>query len=151
MGVVIGERAECVSEDNAMKYVAGYTLSLDMTDGVAQTNAMKKGLSWTIAKGFDHSCPVGDFIDKSLIPDPQNVDLWLKVNGTMKQKDNTSNMIFSVAYLVHWLSHRFTLERGDQILTGTPGGIGPVTSGDVIQCGLNDVTMTFKVKHRSSL
>ena len=146
LGVVIGETTKCVSESDAMKYVAGYTLALDMTDRVAQTEAKKKGLSWAIAKGFDNSCPIGDFIDKSLIPDPQKVDLWLKVNGEMKQEGNTSNMMFSVAYLVHWLSHRFTLERGDLILTGTPEGVGPVTSGDVIQCGLNDVTMTFKVE-----
>ncbi len=105
------------------------------------------GLPWSIAKGFDTSCPVGCFIPKDKIPDPQNTELWLKVNGVVKQQGNTSDMIFSVPYLISLISEHFSLEPGDLVLTGTPEGVGPVKSGDVIECGIPNVTeMSFNVK-----
>ena len=105
------------------------------------------GLPWSVAKGFDTSCPVSDFIPLEKIQDPQNVDLWLKVNGEMKQNSNTKNMIFSIPYLLSWISFRFKLQPGDVILTGTPEGVGPVKEGDQIECGLADIVrMTFNVE-----
>ena len=147
LGVVIGETAKSVSKHDAMNFVAGYTLALDMTNMMGLKRAATDGLPWSLAKGFDTSCPVSDFVDKTTIKDPQQLHLWLKVNGENKQDSNTSDMIFSVPFLISWISKRFTLERGDVILTGTPAGIGPVVAGDTIECGLGDIiSMKYNVK-----
>ena len=148
LGLVIGTGTEGrnIPESAALSHIGGYVLALDMTDRVLQMKLKSTGLPWVLAKGFDTSCPVSDFIVKDKIPDPQAVDLWLKVNGKMRQEGNTKNMIFSIAFLVSWLSRHFTLERGDVILTGTPSGVGPVKVGDVIECGLGTVAkMSFPV------
>ncbi len=86
-----------------------------------------------MAKCFDTSCPVSNFISKDSIKDPQNVDLVCKVNGNVRQNDNTSKMITSIPDLIAYISNYFTLEEGDLILTGTPAGVGPVIKGDVIE------------------
>lgn len=149
LGVVIGTRGSCIKESDALSYIGGYTLALDMTDRIAQGKAKKAGLPWSVAKGFDTACPVSAFIPKEKIADPQNVDLWLKVNGDVRQKANTSEMIFTIPFLISWISEHFTLEPGDLILTGTPSGVGPVKAGDRIECGLGDiVTMSFSVESK---
>ena len=147
LGVVIGSRCSSVTESNIPDHIGGYFLALDMTDRNRQKSAQTKGLPWTVAKGFDTACPVSDFIPKDRIPDPQNVDLWLKVNGNLRQSGNTKLMIFPVKKLISWISERITLEEGDVILTGTPEGVGPVRSGDIIECGLGDITkMKYSIK-----
>ena len=147
---MIGEAGADIPESRAMDHIAGYVVALDMTDRVKQTQLKKKGLPWSLAKGFDTSCPVSDFIAKEKIPDVNNVNLWLKVNGETRQNGNTKDMVFSVPFLVSFVSHYFTLEQGDLILTGTPDGVGAVRPGDKIECGLTDiVTMKFDVEARS--
>lgn len=147
LGVVIGKAGKSISESQAMCHVGGYCLALDMTDRTLQSQLKSKGLPWALAKGFDTSCPVSDFIAAEKLTDPHNVKLWLKVNNEMRQEGNTKDMIFSIPFLVSWVSEYFTLEPGDLLLTGTPEGVGPVQSGDIITCGLQDTTeMTFKVK-----
>ncbi|CAF5097681.1 unnamed protein product, partial [Rotaria magnacalcarata] len=84
------------------------------------------------------SCPCGDFIDKSKINLSSSVNLWLSVNGKMRQNGHTRDMIFSVPDLVAYISKYITLEHGDLILTGTPAGVGPVKRGDQIEAGIND-------------
>jgi len=149
LGVVIGSTACCVSETAAVDHIGGYALALDMTDREAQSRAKKSCLPWTLAKAFDTSCPVSHFIEKTLIADPQNVGLWLNVNGINRQRGSTADMIFSIPYLISWISHRMTLEPGDLILTGTPHGVGAVCAGDHIDCGIADlVTMAFDVESR---
>jgi acylpyruvate hydrolase len=147
LGIVIGKAGNSIEESRVIEeYVGGYVLALDMTDREAQGKAKKAGLPWTLAKGFDTACPVSQFIDKSLIPDPQKVGLWLKVNGTTKQQGNTADMIFTIPHLISWISGFITLEPGDLILTGTPPGVGPVKPGDIIECGLdNIIAMSFGV------
>jgi len=149
LGVVIGSTACCVSDAAAVDHIGGYALALDMTDRDAQSRAKKSGLPWTLGKGFDTSCPVSQFIEKSSIADPHNVDLWLNVNGVTRQRDSTCLMIFSIPYLISWISHHMTLEPGDLILTGTPAGVGAVYAGDHIDCGIADLlTMAFDVESR---
>ncbi|XP_046362356.1 acylpyruvase FAHD1, mitochondrial-like [Haliotis rufescens] len=149
LGVVIGEKACDVAEPDAMKHVGGYVLALDMTARDFQDEAKKKGQPWTMAKGFDTSCPVGEFIEKSKIPDPSNVQLWLKVNSDKRQDGNTKDMIFNVPYLISYVSQYFTLEPGDLLLTGTPSGVGPVVEGDVMEAGIGDIsTIKFSVERR---
>ncbi|XP_070539811.1 oxaloacetate tautomerase FAHD1, mitochondrial-like [Ptychodera flava] len=146
LGVVIGKTGSNIPESSAMQHVGGYTLALDMTARDVQDQLKKKGLPWTLAKGFDTACPIGPFVPLEKIPDPQNVGIWLKVNDIMKQNGNTKDMIFRIPFLIKFVSQFMTLDVGDVILTGTPSGVGPVTAGDVITCGLTDiVSMSFNV------
>lgn len=116
--------------------MAGYALCLDMTAMDFQRKAKQAGQPWSVAKGFDTACPVGQFIHKDQIEDTANARLWLKVDGVIKQDSSTSDMIFSVPHVISYLSRYFTLERGDLVLTGSPAGAGPVSRGQKIETGL---------------
>ncbi|XP_786493.3 acylpyruvase FAHD1, mitochondrial [Strongylocentrotus purpuratus] len=138
LGIVIGKSGSNILESSAMEHVGGYTLALDMTERKLQSDLKSKGHPWSLAKGFDTSCPVGGFLDASRIDNVDDVRLWLKVNGETKQDGNTKDMIFRVPTLLSFISQYMTLEVGDLVLTGTPSGVGPVRSKDVIVAGLND-------------
>jgi len=149
LGIVIGEKGSDIAQSKAMDHVAGYILALDMTARDFQNIAKKEGSPWEMAKSFDTSCPVSPFIPKSSIPDPQNVELWCKVNGALKQRGNTKDMIFTIPYLISYISQYFRLEPYDVILTGTPAGVSAVKAGDSIEGGLGDVVQfNFDVKQR---
>lgn len=146
LGVVISKTGASIAESNAMDYVGGYALALDMTARDLQNKAKKLGQPWTLAKGFDTALPVSRFISKTEIPQPDNVHLWLKVDGELKQDGNTRDMIFTIPYLISYISQSMTLEEGDFILTGTPEGVSVVKPGQTIACGLGDkIDMTFPV------
>jgi acylpyruvate hydrolase len=115
---------------------AGYVLAIDMTARNVQDEAKKKGLPWSIAKGFDTFLPISNFIAKHRIPDPQKAHLWLSVNNEMKQSDNTELMLFRIPRQLSDISRVMTLEKGDIVLTGTPKGVGPVKTGDIMRAGL---------------
>lgn len=147
LGVLLGRRGDAVPEAEAMDYVAGYALCLDMTARDVQEECKKKGLPWTLAKSFRSSCPVSAFVPKENIPDPHALRLWLKVNGELRQEGKTSSMIFSIPYIISYASKIITLEEGDLILTGTPKGVGPVKENDEIEAGIDGVvSMRFKVE-----
>lgn len=147
LGVLIGRRARAVPEAAAMDYVAGYALCLDMTARDVQNECKKKGLPWTLAKSFTSSCPVSAFVPKERIPDPHALKLWLKVNGKLRQEGETSSMIFSIPYIISYISKIITLEEGDLILTGTPKGVGSVKENDEMEAGIDGVvSMKFKVE-----
>lgn len=146
LGVVISKTGVSIPESNAMDYVGGYALALDMTARDLQNKAKKLGQPWTLAKGFDTALPVSRFVSKTEIPEPDNVHIWLKVDGELKQDGNTRDMIFTIPYLISFISQSMTLEEGDLILTGTPEGVSEVKPGQTIACGLGDkVDMTFPV------
>ncbi|XP_014668546.1 PREDICTED: acylpyruvase FAHD1, mitochondrial-like [Priapulus caudatus] len=148
LGVVIGKTGKNIHPGRAMNHVGGYVLALDMTARDLQAKAKKKGHPWLIAKGFDTSCPVSEFIPLKMIPDPNSVQLWLKVNGATRQDGTTADMIFGIAELLSYISTYFTLEEGDLVLTGTPSGVGEVVEGDVITCGLGNLAeMSFSVEN----
>ena len=107
-----------------------------MTGRNVQEEAKKRGLPWSIAKGFDTFLPVSNVIPKSRIPDPHNAFLWLNVNDQVKQADNTELMLFQIPRQLSDISRVVTLEKGDIVLTGTPKGVGPVVTGDVMTAGL---------------
>ena len=135
-----------IAESNAMDHVGGYALVLDMTARDLQDEAKKLGWPWIIAKGFDTALPVSEFIPRAEIPDPNNIHLWLKVDGEMKQDGNTQDFIFKIPQLINYISLNMTLEEGDLILTGTPKGVSAVKPGQTIVCGLADkIEMTFPV------
>ncbi|XP_027625749.1 LOW QUALITY PROTEIN: acylpyruvase FAHD1, mitochondrial-like [Tupaia chinensis] len=146
LAVVMGKLGRAVPEAEAMDYVAGY-LCLNMTARDVQDECKKKGLTWTLAKSFTGSCPISAFVPKERGPDPHQLKLWLKVNGKLRQEGDTSSMIFSIPYIISYISKIMTVEEGDTILTGTPKGVGPVKENDEIKAGIHGVvSMRFKVE-----
>ncbi|GES73062.1 putative mitochondrion protein [Rhizophagus clarus] len=137
LGVIIGKDGRDIRESEAMDYVEGYALGIDMTARNLQEVAKKKGLPWSAAKGFDTFTPIGEFIPKSEIKDPHDVNIWLKLNEEMKQNGTTKDMVFKIPTLIEHVSSIMKLERGDLILTGTPSGVGAIHPGQVITAGLN--------------
>ncbi|EME44280.1 hypothetical protein DOTSEDRAFT_129926 [Dothistroma septosporum NZE10] len=139
LGLVIGKTVRDLDENDTegwMDAIESYILTIDMTGRNVQEEAKKRGLPWSIAKGFDTFLPVAGPVQKALIKDPHNVELWLSVNGQMKQNDNTELMLFRIGRQVSDISKVMTLEKGDIVLTGTPKGVGTVVTGDVIEAGL---------------
>ena len=122
LGVVIGSRAKYVTQDQALEHVAGYCLVNDVSERSFQS---ERGGQWTKGKSHDTFGPIGPWLVTSdEIADPQNLGLWLDVDGVRRQTGNTKTMIFSVAHLVSYISQFMTLEPGDVIATGTPPGVG---------------------------
>jgi 2-keto-4-pentenoate hydratase/2-oxohepta-3-ene-1,7-dioic acid hydratase in catechol pathway len=122
LGVVIGKRAKYVGEAEALEHVAGYCTVHDVSERHFQKD---RGGQWTKGKSCDTFGPIGPWlVTKDEVPDPQNLRLWLEVDGDRRQDGSTANMIFGVKKLVSYLSEFMTLELGDIITTGTPAGVG---------------------------
>ncbi|MRV72605.1 2-hydroxyhepta-2,4-diene-1,7-dioate isomerase [Duganella sp. FT92W] len=122
LGVVIGTRARYVDEAEALDYVAGYCVVNDLSEREYQ---LERGGTWDKGKGCDTFGPVGPWlVTTDEVPDPQNLDMWLEVNGKRYQTGNTRTMVFTVAQLVSYISRFVTLNPGDVISTGTPPGVG---------------------------
>lgn len=139
LAVLIGEECKNIPEAEALSHVAGYGVAIDMTLRDVQDGLKKKGLPWDIAKGFDTSCPLSDFVPAAQVSDPQNLTIRLKLNSEERQNGSTSLMITPVARIISHLSTIFTLEEGDIILTGTPAGVGQVVSGDRMEASIDGV------------
>ena len=119
---VIGTRASYVEEDEALDYVAGYCVANDVSERAFQIEGTGQ---WVKGKSADTFCPVGPYLVTSdEIPDPQNLKLWLEVDGVRYQDGSTDDMIFTVKHLVSYISRFMTLMPGDLLLTGTPSGVG---------------------------
>ena len=131
--VAIGRGGKNIPVGEALNHVDGYALGLDMTARDLQAEAKKNGLPWSVAKGFDTFAPLGSFTKAHDIHDPQDLHLELLVNGEVRQKAHTADMIFPVAELIAYCSTIFTLLPGDLIFTGTPEGVGPVEAGDQLE------------------
>jgi 2,4-didehydro-3-deoxy-L-rhamnonate hydrolase len=142
LAVVIGKRAQYVSEDEALEYVAGYCVANDVSERAFQLQSSQ----WDKGKGCDTFGPIGPWlVTPDEVPDPQNLAMWLDVNGERMQSGNTHTMIFGVRKLISYCSHYMTLLPGDVIATGTPPGVGmgkkpnPVwlKPGDVVTLGID--------------
>lgn len=142
--VLIGRQGKNIPLSEAMNYIAGYGVGLDMTMRDKQSEAKKAGNPWAVAKGFDTSAALSPFIDASNISYPQDLEINLTVNGTMRQHSNTKNMIYTIDVLIAFLSSVFTLEEGDIIYTGTPKGVAQVFAGDVLEAEIPGVG---KIQH----
>ena len=136
LAVIIGRRARRVPEDRALEYVLGYTCANDVSERVVQLAEMKMGCL-LVGKSFDTFCPLGPVIATGL--DPTALDLTTRLNGQVRQRINTSDLLFSVAKLVSYLSQAMTLWPGDVILTGTPSGVGPIQPGDVVEVEISGI------------
>nr|CAD7570971.1 unnamed protein product [Timema californicum] len=117
LGVIIGKSCKNVTVNEAMNYVGGYCLALDMTEANFVADSKKKGLPWTFGKGFDTACPVSRFVSVEELKDPSDVNIWLKVNGRKIQDANTSDLAFTIPELIASITRYITLEPGDLILT----------------------------------
>ena len=121
-GSVIGSKTKYISESQALEHIAGYCVINDVSERAYQLDGTGQ---WVKGKACDSFGPIGPWlVTKDEISDPQNLRLWLEVNGTRYQDGNTSTMIFSAAHIVSYLSNLFTLYPGDVIATGTPPGVG---------------------------
>lgn len=133
---VIGRRGKDIAEADALGFVEGYAVGLDMTARDLQAEAKKKGTPWSVAKGFDTFAPLGPIRDAEAVGDPQDVTIRLAVNGIVRQSGHTGHMLFTVAALIAYCSRIFTLEPGDLLYTGTPEGVGPVQDGDQLEASV---------------
>lgn len=142
LGVVIGTRAQYVDEAGALRHVAGYCVVNDVSERNFQ---LERGSQWDKGKGCDTFGPIGPYlVTAHSIADPQNLDMWLDVNGEPRQRGSTRTMVFGVARLVSYVSQFMTLMPGDIITTGTPPGVGMgrkppqfLKPGDVVTLGID--------------
>lgn len=134
----VGKSGKNIPESEALRYISGYGIGIDVTARDIQQVAKEKSHPWSVAKGFDTFAPLSSFIDSSEIDNPQDLELKIEVNGETRQHGNTRDMIFSVKTLVAYLSTIFTLSPGDLIFTGTPEGVSPIKEGDKIRATLGD-------------
>ncbi len=139
LAVVIGKRAKNVGVEDAMDYVLGYTILLDITARDLQDEAKRKGLPWSLAKGFDTFAPIGPRVAAAGEIEPHNLEIGLKINGKVRQRGNTSDMIFKIPEIISYISSIMTLEPGDIIATGTPEGVGKIEHGDVIDAWIEGI------------
>ena len=141
LGVVIGTTAQYVTLERALEHVAGYCVINDVSERNFQ---LERGSQWDRGKGCDTFGPIGPYlVTRDEVPDPQNLDMWLDVNGEPMQRGNTRTMVFGVAHLVSYVSQFMTLLPGDIITTGTPPGVGMgrkppqfLRPGDVVTLGI---------------
>ncbi|KAL2155114.1 hypothetical protein VTH82DRAFT_3790 [Thermothelomyces myriococcoides] len=139
LALILGKRLKDLNaqdEQAALDAIESYALGIDMTARNAQNEAKKKGLPWDISKGFDTFLPLSKVISKEAIPDPHKIELYLTVNGAVRQNDPTELMLFRIPRILSEISKVMTLEPGDIVLTGTPKGVGPVVPGDVMRAGI---------------
>ncbi len=143
LGIVIGDKARSVPESKAMQYIAGYTIVNDVSERAYQLDAAAG--QWTRGKGCDTFCPVGPWlVTKDEISRPQNLSIWLELNGKKMQNGNTKTMVFNIKELISYVSHYMTLYPGDIIATGTPPGVGMgmkppryLKNGDEMKLGID--------------
>lgn len=141
LAVIIGKKAKYVSEAEAMDYVAGYAVANDVSERAFQT---ERSGQWTKGKSCDNFGQIGPYlVTRDEVADPQNLGMWLTVNGTKMQNGSTKTMVYGVKYLVSYLSQFMTLHPGDVISTGTPPGVGLgmkppkyLKAGDVVELGI---------------
>ncbi|MBN1155727.1 fumarylacetoacetate hydrolase family protein [candidate division KSB1 bacterium] len=140
LAVVISRQGHHIPEDRADEYIAGYTILNDVTARELQKKDMETKKPWLRSKSFDTFCPVGPYlVPSTVIPDVQNLEMILTVNGEIRQRSNTSQMIFPVRQLISYYSKFMTLEPGDIIATGTPEGISALHKGDIVRCQIEGI------------
>ncbi len=129
----ISKSGKYIAEKFAHKYFNEIGIGIDFTARDLQQKAKEKGLPWTLAKGFNHSAPISQFIPKSHFEDPANINFSLKIDKKIRQSGNTGHMIYGYNYIIAYISKYITLKKGDLIFTGTPKGVGPVERGNKLE------------------
>lgn len=145
--IKIKKEGKHIDEKFALNYIESIGIGIDFTARDIQEKCKQKGLPWEIAKGFDHSAPIGNFIPVSDIKDLKNISFSLHKNSKTIQQGNSSDMIFSFEQIISYLSKRFTLKKGDLIFTGTPAGVGKITIGDYYEAFIgSQLLLSLEVK-----
>jgi 2-keto-4-pentenoate hydratase/2-oxohepta-3-ene-1,7-dioic acid hydratase in catechol pathway len=141
LAVIIGKKADRVSKEDALNYIAGYAIGLDMTIRGPEERSLRKSLdTFTVVGPY--------FVTADEVGNPSGLDLELTVDGEARQKANTRDLVLDVPTLISWASSFYTLHPGDILLTGTPEGVGPVVPGNMIRATIAKVgTMDVKVGH----
>ena len=136
-----------IEEKFANKYFNQIGIGIDLTARDLQNNCKAKGLPWEIAKAFDNSAPLGEFLSVSDFDDLNNIDFSLKINNEIRQSGNSGDMIFSFEKVIAYISQFITLKIGDLIFTGTPVGVGPIKLEDHFEAFIEDKKLLdFNVK-----
>ncbi|MGE5625012.1 MAG: fumarylacetoacetate hydrolase family protein [Bacillota bacterium] len=131
--LALGREAEEVEPGAALSLLAGVTLGLDLTLRDEQARLKQAGAPWELAKAFDGSAAVGTFAAAPFAFDPQALEMRCAVNGDLRQRGNTRDMLFPIPAILAFLSRRWRLLPGDLVFTGTPSGVGPLKSGDRVE------------------
>ncbi len=139
--VKISKEGKNIQEKFAHKYYEELGIGLDFTARDLQQQAKEEGLPWTLAKGFNGSAPVSEFVPKTNFPDLKSISFSLTINGEVRQSGNTADMVFSIDYLIAYISQYITLKKGDLIYTGTPKGVGSIAIGDKLEGFLENKNM----------
>lgn len=136
-----------IEEKFAHRYFDEITVGIDFTARDLQAACKEKGLPWEKAKAFDGSAPIGKFIQKNELKNPHAIDFHLNINDQLKQKGNSSDLLFSFDKIIAYISQFITLKTGDLIFTGTPKGVGEVKIGDTLSCFLEgNKLLEFEIK-----
>lgn len=143
--IAIGKKGKNIPQSEALDYIAGYAIGIDVTARDLQNELKSKAHPWEIAKGLDTFAPVSNFVSAHEVKDPGNLHLELRVNGNLRQKGTTADMIFPIPELVSRLSDFFTLTPGDLIFTGTPEGVAQIVPGDTLEAQLEHHLATLTV------
>ncbi len=136
LAILIGNKLSKASVGEIDDAIVGYGLALDLTLRDVQSGLKEKGHPWEIAKSFDGSCPLSSFVPPDQIKDRSNIEFQLKINGVLRQQGKASDMITAINPLIAYISQHFTLMPGDVVLTGTPAGVGPLSSGIKLEASL---------------
>ena len=147
--LLIGNQIKNIPESESLQYIKAIAVGIDVTARDVQAEAKKCGLPWTLAKGFDRFAPVGNFVNLNSDIDLQNINIQVSVNGEIRQKGNTSNMLFSAGEIISYLSNQFTLYPGDLIVTGTPEGVSHIVQGDINEASIGKQLSVLKDYVRS--
>jgi 2-keto-4-pentenoate hydratase/2-oxohepta-3-ene-1,7-dioic acid hydratase in catechol pathway len=145
LAVLVGRQLQNADAETARQAVMGYGVALDLTLRDLQSELKKKGHPWETAKAFDGSCPLSPLLKPGVLSQPQAVDLSLRVNGQVRQQGNTRQMMIGIFELMAYISARFTLQPGDVVLTGTPAGVGPLVSGDLLILNLAEYEFSARI------
>jgi 2-keto-4-pentenoate hydratase/2-oxohepta-3-ene-1,7-dioic acid hydratase in catechol pathway len=129
----VGKNGKHIDEKFASKYVNGVTVGIDFTARDIQSEQKKKGLPWEIAKAFDNSAVISEFVEISSLKNLSSIKFQMKKNGEIVQEGDSAEMIFNIEKIISYLSVYFTLQQGDLIFTGTPAGVGPISIGDKLE------------------
>lgn len=151
LAVVLEHGGSDVAAERAMGLVAGYAVFFDITARDLQTKARQEGAPWTASKGYDTFAPISQGTAASRVLDPHSLPIRLKVNGVVRQDSNTSRMVFRIPQLIAAASRIMSLERGDILATGTPAGVWPIVTGDVLEAeipGVGSLKCTAATRNR---
>lgn len=145
--VRISREGKFIAEKFARTYIDGVGLGIDMTARDLQDEAKAKGLPWTMAKCFNDSAPVSQFLPIERFPDLQDLHFTCSINGEVRQQGHTADMMHTVYGIIAYVSQFITLKKGDLIFTGTPAGVGPLNRGDQVEAWLEgEQLLNFAVK-----